>query len=1447
MTDNALKQDPEPARHLLKTRGDTITFTLTLPDEWPGRAWLRTNLGHIKTIRREITRAITHEEPLLGRDWYDIPMPSIDGRRFQLKLGLCDVGHFEAKCLFLPTDRFTPIWPPGDNVKVNVEPTDTCCANTIYNAFVRQFGPNKDGSFEMPGQRDDDIKGLDESGYTVIPPSGTFRDLIAELDFIIGHLGCRIIQLLPINPTPTTYGRMGRFGSPYASLDFTGIDPALARFDPMATPLEQFIELVDAVHARGGKLILDIAPNHTGWAAELHETHPEWLARDEAGNIEAPGAWGVTWADLARLDYRNKDLWQYMGEVFLTWCRRGVDGFRCDAGYMIPLWAWMYIVSIVRDQYPETIFFLEGLGGKISVTRDILNKAGFDWAYSELFQNYDRNQIEHYLPEPMRISTEDGLMIHYAETHDNNRLAATSTRYAAMRTALCALCAPQGGFGFANGVEWFAAEKINVHDAGSLNWGSKKNQVARISRINRLLQTHPAFFDQTDIRMIQTGGGNALVFLRHHPPSGKRLLILVNLDCENQTKIHWHPDDAGIRSTLYTDLLSEQTIHVDAVNERSYAAILQPGAVYCLCAKEEGGVFDKAPGLPERIAHQRLRAAALEVFRAYYGTTHLGDFDPDAAAADLAADPVSFCRRLNPFGSEHRIIRWQWPTDRRRQVMVPPGYFLMITAPQPFRARIVRQADEGERTCAIADCLYQTNGSSFVLFPPLSANKTHIRRWLKLSVFNGDGCEHSESGLLYLASSENAAARQVFTRRMLKQSTYKFLGANARGAMTRVHSAWSQINSKYDGLLAANLNPDYPEDRQMMLVRCRAWLVFQGYSQDIAIECLQNFRVKNTSACTWHFTIPCGQGQHVPLTFTLQMGPDSNRIIVTAKRLRADEQSDRLPDDKPVRLIIRPDIDDRNFHANTKAYLGPEHQWPKNCHTKDSGFEFLPEAARRLTVSSSDGDFTWEPEWQYMVYLPVEAERGMDPHTDLFSPGYFSICLMGDQTVDLVAAVNADANSREMANRPERPADPPSLASGGLPIETALKRALKTYIVQRGSLHTIIAGYPWFLDWGRDTLIACRGLIAAGYLAEAEAILMQFAAFEEKGTLPNMIRGDDARNRDTSDAPLWFFVACDDLMKAGGSDALLGKSCGRRTVFEVMASIAEGYTNGTPNGIRMDKKSGLIYSPPHFTWMDTNHPAGSPRQGYPIEIQALWHFALKLMARIDNQSTDWQAMAEKTRRSIEERFLFPKSGYLSDCLHADADTSAIQAEADDALRPNQIFAATLGAVADKKILYPMLDACMELLVPGAIRSLADRPVKRPLPIYHDGQLLNDPSHPYQGIYTGDEDTRRKPAYHNGTAWTWIFPSFCEAWALAHGEASANTALSWLSSSILLLDAGCAGQIPEILDGDYPHTQRGCDAQAWGVSELLRVWLKLNNEKEHNDEPKKTIPENAADL
>ncbi|MBW2594241.1 MAG: glycogen debranching enzyme N-terminal domain-containing protein, partial [Deltaproteobacteria bacterium] len=579
----------------------------------------------------------------------------------------------------------------------------------------------------------------------------------------------------------------------------------------------------------------------------------------------------------------------------------------------------------------------------------------------------------------------------------------------------------------------------------------------------------------------------------------------------------------------------------------------------------------------------------------------------------------------------------------------------------------------------------------------------------------------------------------------------------------------------------------------------------------------------------WHFTVPTGQGEHIGICIQAEMIPGKNGVHLCFYRDRADGKNGYLADAKSVQLILRPDIENRNFHSVTKAYLGAEQDWPPMVSPMLGGFIFTPQPGGILSLMISQGSFIPEPEWHYSIHHPMEADRGLDPDSDLFSPGYFSCTINGGKALTLTA---------EIATEPDRAQTEPSgPADGPIPLPLTenrnpdmvhfLKEALGQYIVKRHALATVIAGYPWFLDWGRDTLIVLRGMISAGWTKKAFTILKQFATFEKNGTLPNMIHGQNADNRDTSDAPLWFFTDCADLAKKQGSLNFLETVCGDRTLRRILIDMGQSLIKGSPNGIHMDPESGLIFSPAHFTWMDTNHPPGTPREGYPVEIQALWHAALCFMARIDTEQrrARWRETADLVRFSIKKLFVLD-NGYLSDCLHAKPGQGAGKATADDALRPNQLFAVTLGAVNDRAMGRKILSACETLLIPGAIRSLADQPVRFPLPIVHQERPVNDPQHPYQGQYAGDEDTRRKPAYHNGTAWTWIFPSFCEAWVRVYGAGAAQTALSWLSSSTRTVNQCCIGQVPEILDGDFPHTQRGCDAQAWGVSELLRVWIKL---------------------
>ena len=299
-------------------------------------------------------------------------------------------------------------WPTGADLGITLHPDRYRTANTIYCAFVRMFGETKTALSTIDEERDELLKKLDAQGYAAIPPSGKLRDLSQQLPHIIETLGCRIIYLLPVHPTPSTYARFGRFGSPYAALDLTAIDPALVVFDKRTTGIDQFQELAYATHLHGARLFLDIVINHTGWGSVLQENHPEWFVRETDGSFASPGAWGTTWEDLVELKHDNVALWDDLAEMFLTWCRRGVDGFRCDAGYKVPTAAWQYIVARVQEEFPETIFLLEGLGGAWEATEELLTEGGMQWAYSELFQNYSARQVSGYLDHSLKQSSRVG-------------------------------------------------------------------------------------------------------------------------------------------------------------------------------------------------------------------------------------------------------------------------------------------------------------------------------------------------------------------------------------------------------------------------------------------------------------------------------------------------------------------------------------------------------------------------------------------------------------------------------------------------------------------------------------------------------------------------------------------------------------------------------------------------------------------------------------------------------------------------------------------------------------------------------------------------------------------------------------------------------------------------------------------------------------------------------
>jgi starch synthase (maltosyl-transferring) len=261
-----------------------------------------------------------------------------------------------------------------------------------------------------------------------------------------------------------------------------------------------------------------------------------------------------------------------------------------------------------------------------------------------------------------------------------------------------------------------------------------------------------------------------------------------------------------------------------------------------------------------------------------------------------------------------------------------------------------------------------------------------------------------------------------------------------------------------------------------------------------------------------------------------------------------------------------------------------------------------------------------------------------------------------------------------------------------------LLKALDAFVVKRDDGRTVIAGYPWFLDWGRDSLIVARGMLSGGMTDEVVKLLKVFGRFESHGTLPNTIHGANASNRDTSDAPLWYGVLSEETAAIKGEAFYQMEVDDQgKTIREVLFRIANGIMRGTPNGIHMDKESGLVWSPSHFTWMDTNYPAGTPREGYPIEIQALWIRLLRLLNELYSASSEsskpaymepvqstWQDCLELAKKSFDGLFWIEDKGWPADVLIASQGTSAKEALRDQALRSNCLWAVSLGCMEGEK-------------------------------------------------------------------------------------------------------------------------------------------------------------------
>lgn len=546
---------------------------------------------------------------------------------------------------------------------------------------------------------------------------------------------------------------------------------------------------------------------------------------------------------------------------------------------------------------------------------------------------------------------------------------------------------------------------------------------------------------------------------------------------------------------------------------------------------------------------------------------------------------------------------------------------------------------------------------------------------------------------------------------------------------------------------------------------------------------------------TWRFLLP--DGSTVVQEIFVRHGRPA---AVLRWRLEGATGSD-------IAIEVRPFFSGRDPHALQREN-GAFRFEP--IRAKWGGWMWAPYDGVPATAVSATGGYTHEPQWYRNFEYIEERERGLDDCEDLAAPGFFQLPLAaGNDAVLIMAAPGLSGPlDGELAAEPagmlaRRWAADESARRAAF--NTPLHRAADAYLAQRGRGRTIVAGYPWFGDWGRDTFIALRGLcLASGRIDEARAILLQWAGAVSEGMLPNRFpdRGETPEFNSV-DASLWFVVAVHELGAAAGDSLPVSE---RARLQAAVEAILEGYARGTRFGIRADS-DGLLFAGERgvqLTWMDAKVGdwVVTPRIGKPVEIQALWINALRIAAAWNPR---WAARADAAAVSFVKRFWNESTG----CLHDVVDVDFVSGATDASIRPNQIFAA--GGLP-----FPLLDRARakkivdvverRLLTPFGLRSL-------------------DPSHPnYRPFYRGDV-LERDGAYHQGTVWPWLTAAFVEAWLLANGASAKNLDSArerFLAPLIALTRRAGLGHLPEIADGELPHMPRGCPFQAWSVGECLRL-------------------------
>jgi predicted glycogen debranching enzyme len=617
------------------------------------------------------------------------------------------------------------------------------------------------------------------------------------------------------------------------------------------------------------------------------------------------------------------------------------------------------------------------------------------------------------------------------------------------------------------------------------------------------------------------------------------------------------------------------------------------------------------------------------------------------------------------------------------------------------------------------------------------------------------------------------------------------LGGFASGTATGIRTR------RYHALLLAATTP--PTGRVVLVNGFDAWIETAGATFALTSQQYEpgvvhpdgRRRISKFSTEPWpRWTFTFDDGTSLEQTIVVMHG--TPLVAISWRLTTSDRRSS-------VRLSVRPFFSGRDYHS---------------MHHENGAFRFEPERADSRLIwrpydgipdvqALSNGEYRHAPDWYRNFRYEEEAARGLDATEDLAAPGVFSWNLTEDDAYLIFgagpqAAIPPGTSAQEIVTTVHA-----SELARRAAFSSPLHRAADAYLVTRGSGTTIVAGYPWFTDWGRDTFIALRGIcLAADRLDEARRILLEWSSAVSEGMLPNRFpdRGESPEFNSV-DASLWFVIAVHDLFER----CTLSVS-DRATLEHAVDEILTGYAAGTRFGIRLDEDGLLAAGVPgqQLTWMDArvgDHVI-TPRIGKPVEIQALWLNALSLAGA---RSPRWAGLFARGRATFEARFWNEDVG----CLHDVVDVDHRPGTVDSTVRPNQIFA--LGGlpvmlVSEERARRALAHIESRLLTPIGLRSLA-------------------PSEPgYIGRYAGGVPSR-DGAYHQGTVWPWLLTPFVEAWVRLRGgrpRAIAEARERFLAPLLRHVDEHGLGHVSEVADGDNPHTPNGCPFQAWSVGELLRL-------------------------